>query len=157
MGGNKNAPRFETLADLLESLQPLVPLEEVQCQQAHRPVERTSRCIDRRAVKKMRSLRPTRVIVPYTRGFGPPGSCRTRSRGAGSRRPADTDIIELINALGIERPILGGFDWGGNASCVAAALWPERIRGLVSYAGYDIIDVNGWSVLDRAAIQAQLY
>ena len=69
-----------------------------------------------------------RVIAPYTRGFGP-----TRGR----------DIIQLADALGLERPILGGFDWGGNASCVAAALWPERIGGLVSYAGYDIIDVSG--------------
>src|SRR6516162_10038196 len=52
------------------------------------------------------------------------------------------DIVQLADALGLERPILGGFDWGGNASCVTAALWPERIGGLVSYAGYDVIDVS---------------
>ncbi len=57
-------------------------------------------------------------------------------------RAATPRAIQLADALGLERPILGGFDWGGNASCVAAALWPERIGGLVSYAGYDVIDVG---------------
>jgi pimeloyl-ACP methyl ester carboxylesterase len=52
------------------------------------------------------------------------------------------DIIQLADALGLDRPILGGFDWRGDASCVAAALRPERIGGLVSYAGYDVIDVG---------------
>ena len=42
--------------------------------------------------------------------------------------------------------MLGGFDWGGNASCVAAALWPDRFSGLVSYAGYDVIDLAGQRV-----------
>ncbi|KAF7519797.1 hypothetical protein G7054_g12982 [Neopestalotiopsis clavispora] len=39
------------------------------------------------------------------------------------------------------KPVIAGFDWGGVASCVVAALWPERVAGLVSYAGYDIVDV----------------
>jgi pimeloyl-ACP methyl ester carboxylesterase len=39
------------------------------------------------------------------------------------------NIDQLADGLGLERPILGGFDWGGNASCVAVALWPERIGG----------------------------
>lgn len=84
-----------------------------------------------------------RVIVPYTRGFGPTRFLSDKTPRSGQQAARGRDIVELIDALGIERPILGGFDWGGNASCVAAALWPERIGGLVSYAGYDIIDVNG--------------
>jgi pimeloyl-ACP methyl ester carboxylesterase len=63
-----------------------------------------------------------RAIAPCTRGFRP-----TRF---------------VSDDVGLERPFLGGFDWGGNASCVAATLWPERIGGLVSYAGYDVIDVS---------------
>ncbi|MET0314726.1 MAG: alpha/beta hydrolase, partial [Hansschlegelia sp.] len=62
---------------------------------------------------------------------------------SGQQAARGRDIIELADALGLDRPILCGFDWGGNASCVAAALWPERVGGLVSYAGYDIIDVDG--------------
>lgn len=61
---------------------------------------------------------------------------------SGQQAARGCDIVQLDDALGMERPILAGFDWGGNASCVAAALWPDRIGGLVSYAGYDVIDVS---------------
>ena len=83
-----------------------------------------------------------RVIVPYTRGFGPTSFLSPDSRRSGQQAARGKDIIELCEALELYKPILGGFDWGGNASCVAAALWPEQIGGLVSYAGYDIIDVT---------------
>ena len=82
-----------------------------------------------------------RVITPYTRGFGPTRFVSEDVMRSGQQAARGLDIIQLADALELERPILGGFDWGGNASCVAAALWPERIGGLVSYAGYDIIDV----------------
>jgi pimeloyl-ACP methyl ester carboxylesterase len=84
-----------------------------------------------------------RVIVPYTRGFGPTRFVADEVMRSGQQAARGADIIQLAAALGLDRPILGGFDWGGNASCAAAALWPERIGGLVSYAGYDIIDVGG--------------
>lgn len=83
-----------------------------------------------------------RVIAPYTRGFGPTRFISSATIRSGQQAARGRDIIQLADALGLVRPILGGFDWGGNASCVAAALWPERIGGLVSYAGYDIIDIN---------------
>lgn len=83
-----------------------------------------------------------RVIIPYTRGFGPTRFISAVAMRNGQQAARGLDIIQLAKALGLNRPILAGFDWGGNASCVAAALWPERIGGLVSYAGYDIIDVN---------------
>jgi len=82
-----------------------------------------------------------RIITPYTRGFGPTRFVCDKVMRSGQQAARGRDIIQLADALGLERPILGGFDWGGNASCVAAALWPERIGGLVSYAGYDIIDI----------------
>ena len=83
-----------------------------------------------------------KVIVPYTRGFGHTRFVSDDAMRSGQQAARGRDIVELADALGLERPILGGFDWGGNASCVAAALWPERIGGLVSYAGYDVIDVG---------------
>jgi pimeloyl-ACP methyl ester carboxylesterase len=83
-----------------------------------------------------------RVIVPYTRGFGPTRFVSDAVMRSGQQAARGCDIVQIADALGLERPILGGFDWGGNASCVAAALWPERIGGLVSYAGYDVIDVS---------------
>jgi pimeloyl-ACP methyl ester carboxylesterase len=83
-----------------------------------------------------------RVIAPYTRGFGPTRFLSKDAMCNGQQAARGSDIIELSDALGLGRPILGGFDWGGNASCVAAALWPEHIGGLVSYASYDIIDIQ---------------
>ena len=83
-----------------------------------------------------------RVITPYTRGFGPTRFASATVMRNGQQAARGLDIIQFAEVLGLDRPILGGFDWGGNASCVAAALWPERVGGLVSYAGYDIIDVS---------------
>jgi len=82
-----------------------------------------------------------RVIVPYTRGFGPTRFVSSNIMRNGQQAARGLDILRLSDALGLVRPILGGFDWGGNAACVAAALWPEKVAGLVSYAGYDVIDV----------------
>ena len=84
-----------------------------------------------------------RLIVPYTRGFGPTRFLSDEVMRNGQQAARGADLIQLSDALGLARPILAGFDWGGNASCVAAALWPERIGGLVSYASYDVIDVEG--------------
>jgi pimeloyl-ACP methyl ester carboxylesterase len=82
-----------------------------------------------------------RVIVPYLRGYGP-----TRFRDAGTPRSGQQaalgqDLIELMDALGIDRAVVGGYDWGGRAACIAAALHPERVLGLVSVDGYSIQDI----------------
>lgn len=82
-----------------------------------------------------------RVIRPYCRGFGPTRFRSDRTMRSGQQVARARDVIQLIDALRLSPPILGGFDWGGNASCAVAALWPERIAGLVSYAGYDVINV----------------
>jgi pimeloyl-ACP methyl ester carboxylesterase len=84
-----------------------------------------------------------RVIRPYCRGFGATRFLTDTDMRSGQQVARARDLLQLADALGRDRPILGGFDWGGNAACVAAALWPERIGGLVSYAGYDVIDVAG--------------
>lgn len=83
-----------------------------------------------------------RVIVPYTRGFGETRFLSRKTKRNAQQAARGTDIIQLSDSLGLEKPIVGGFDWGGNASCVAAAVWPEKVGGLVSYASYDVIDVK---------------
>ena len=83
-----------------------------------------------------------RVIVPYLRGFGPTRFISDDTMRSGQQAALGRDLIDLLDALGIRSAILAGYDWGGCASCVASALWPERVTGLVSYAGYDIIDVE---------------
>lgn len=82
-----------------------------------------------------------RVIVPYLRGFG-----ATRFRSADTPRSGQqgalgNDLRELMDALAIERALIAGYDWGGRAACIVAALWPERVRGLVTVNGYNIQDI----------------
>lgn len=81
-----------------------------------------------------------RVIVPYLRGHGPTRFLSSSTIRSGQQAALGSDLVSLLNSLDIEKAILAGFDWGGVASCVVTALWPERVAGLVSYAGYDIID-----------------
>ena len=77
-----------------------------------------------------------RVIVPFARGYG---TTRFRSDDTlrnGQQAVLATDVIDLMDALGIEQAILAGFDWGARSADVVAALWPERCRALVSVSGY---------------------
>ncbi|GAA2847628.1 alpha/beta hydrolase [Actinoplanes cyaneus] len=88
------------------------------------------------------TARGARVIRPYLRGFGPTRFRSAATVRSGQQAALGSDLIALVEALRLERPIIAGYDWGGLASCVAAALWPERVAGLVSMAGYDIIDIE---------------
>jgi pimeloyl-ACP methyl ester carboxylesterase len=84
-----------------------------------------------------------RVIVPYLRGFGPTRFADLATPRSGQQAALGSDVIDLMDALGIDRAILAGYDWGGRGACVAAALWPERCAGLVSVneGGYLIMDI----------------
>jgi pimeloyl-ACP methyl ester carboxylesterase len=83
-----------------------------------------------------------RVIVPYLRGHGPTRFLDAATPRSGQQAALGADVIALLDALGIERAVLAGYDWGGRAACVAAALWPERCAGLVSVNGYLIQDIS---------------
>lgn len=83
-----------------------------------------------------------RIIVPYLRGFGATRFLSPSAMRSGQQAALATDLVALLDGLSIDRAILAGFDWGGVASCAATALFPTRVAGLVSYAGYDIIDVE---------------
>ncbi|WP_328473562.1 alpha/beta hydrolase [Actinoplanes sp. NBC_00393] len=82
------------------------------------------------------------VIRPYLRGFGPTRFRSAATVRSGQQAALGSDLIALADALHLDGPIVAGYDWCGLASCVAAALWPQRITGLVSLAGYDIIDIE---------------
>ncbi len=79
-----------------------------------------------------------RVIVPYLRGYGPTRFLDPATPRSGEQAALGHDLFDLIDALDLKRPILAGYDWGGRAACVVAALWPERVGGLVSINGYNI-------------------
>jgi pimeloyl-ACP methyl ester carboxylesterase len=82
------------------------------------------------------AARGHRVLVPYLRGYG-----ATRFRHADALRngqPAAlaTDLVDFMDALGIRRATLAGFDWGARTADIVAALWPERVAALVAVSGY---------------------
>lgn len=79
-----------------------------------------------------------RVIVPYLRGFGPTRFLDPETMRSGEQAALGTDLIELIGALGLDRPIVAGYDWGGRAACVTAAVRPDLVRGLVTCGGYNL-------------------
>ena len=83
-----------------------------------------------------------RVIVPYLRGFGPTRFLSKETMRSGQQAALGHDLVDLLDALRVEHAVLAGYDWGGCGSCVASAIWPERVAGLVSYAGYDIVNVQ---------------
>jgi pimeloyl-ACP methyl ester carboxylesterase len=77
-----------------------------------------------------------RVIVPYLRGFGTTRFLSDETVRNGEQAALAVDAVALLDALGIEKAIVGGFDWGARSADVVAALWPERCSGLVSVSGY---------------------
>jgi len=79
-----------------------------------------------------------RVIVPYLRGYGPTSFVDDATPRSGEQAALGADLLALLDALGIERAVLAGFDWGGRAACIVAALWPERCIGLVSCNSYNL-------------------
>jgi len=82
-----------------------------------------------------------RVIVPYLRGHGPTRFLDSAAPRSGQQAALGADLIAFMDALGIDRAILAGYDWGGRAACIVAALRPERCAGLVSVNGYQIQDL----------------
>jgi len=97
------------------------------------------RCFD--AVVPILLAKGLRAIVPYVRGFGATRFRAPETMRSGQQGAIGQDLLELLDALGIERALLAGFDWGARAACVVAALWPERVSGLVTNCGYQIQDI----------------
>jgi len=77
-----------------------------------------------------------RVIVPYLRGFGATRFRDPARLRSGEQAAIGADVVALMDALGIRHAVLAGHNWGGRAACVAAALWPERCRGMVTVNSY---------------------
>lgn len=83
-----------------------------------------------------------RVIVPYLRGHGTTLFLSSRTFRNAQQSAIALDIIALMDALKIEKAVLAGFDWGSRTADIMAALWPERVKALVSVSGYLITNVE---------------
>ena len=79
-----------------------------------------------------------RTIVPYLRGYGGTRFRSPDTMRSGEQAAIGHDLLELLDALQIDNAVLAGFDWGARAACIVAALWPERVRGLLTCCGYQI-------------------
>jgi pimeloyl-ACP methyl ester carboxylesterase len=86
-----------------------------------------------------------RVITPFLRGFGSTRFRWAETLQSGQQAALGSDLLALMDALAIERAVLAGYDWGGRAACIVAALWPERVQGLVSGGG------DGYNIQNIAA------
>jgi pimeloyl-ACP methyl ester carboxylesterase len=94
-----------------------------------------------------------RIIVPYLRGYGPTKFLSDDTMRSGQQAALANDLIELMDALSIQKAIVGGYDWGGRACCIVSALFPERIIGLVSMAGYNIQNIAKYAEPDIPEIE----
>ena len=82
-----------------------------------------------------------RVVVPYLRGYGPTRFLSSDTPRSGEQAALGADLHALMQALGLRDAVLAGYDWGGRAACVVAALWPAQVRALVSCCGYNIQNI----------------
>jgi pimeloyl-ACP methyl ester carboxylesterase len=98
-----------------------------------------------------------RVIVPSLRGFGGTRFLRATTPRSGEQAALGADLLALMDALAIPRAVLAGYDWGGRAACVVAALWPQRCAGLVSFNSYNIQDIARGMVPDTPANEHRLW
>ncbi len=93
------------------------------------------------------------VIVPYLRGFGPTKFLSLDTIRSGQQAALANDLVALMDALFIEKAIVSGYDWGGRAACIVSALFPNRVIGLISMAGYNIQNIAKYSEPDVPEIE----
>ncbi len=94
-----------------------------------------------------------RVMVPYLRGYGPTRFRRVETPRSGQQAALGRDLADFIEALDLPRAVLAGYDWGGRAACVVAALWSQRVAGLVTMGGYNIQNIAAAGKPDAPATE----
>lgn len=94
-----------------------------------------------------------RVLVPWLRGFGPTRFLDPATPRSGQQAALGADVRDFMDALSVASAILVGYDWGGRAACVAAALWPQRVAALVAITGYAIQNIA--AAADPAAAEQE--
>jgi pimeloyl-ACP methyl ester carboxylesterase len=81
------------------------------------------------------------ALVPWLRGYGPTRFLDPATPRSGQQAALGADLRAFLDALDIDAAVLVGYDWGGRAACIVAALWPERCLGLVTIGGYNIQNI----------------
>jgi pimeloyl-ACP methyl ester carboxylesterase len=109
------------------------------------------------AVWPLLVARGANVIVPYLRGYGPTRFVDPETPRSGEQAALGADLLGLLDALQIGAAVVAGYDWGGRAACVVSALWPDRVEGLVSAGGYNILDNAGARVPAPPEVEHRLW
>jgi pimeloyl-ACP methyl ester carboxylesterase len=92
-------------------------------------------------VAPLLAKRGYRVIVPFLRGYGTTRFLSSETLRNGQQSAVAVDMIALMDALEIDKAIVAGFDWGARTAVIMAALWPQRVKALVSVSGYIIVNL----------------
>lgn len=87
-------------------------------------------------VAPLLAAKGNRVIVPFLRGYGTTRFLKADTLRNGQPSAIAVDAIALMDALEIEKAIIGGCDWGARTANIMAAIWPERVKAMVSVSGY---------------------
>ena len=103
------------------------------------------------------AARGCRVFVPYLRGFGPTRFLQADTPRSGEQAALGHDLLRLMDALAVDSAVLAGYDWGGRAACVVAALWPARCAGLLSFNSYNIQNIAAAMTPDAPANEHSLW
>jgi len=82
------------------------------------------------------------TIVPFLRGYGTTRFLSADTLRNGQQSAIAVDVLALMDALGVQKAIVAGFDWGARTADIMAALWPERCKGIVSVSGYLIVNLE---------------
>jgi pimeloyl-ACP methyl ester carboxylesterase len=79
-----------------------------------------------------------RTLAPYLRGHGPTRFRDPRAARTAQQAALGQDVIDFADALRLPRFAVTGYDWGGRAAAIVAALHADRVRAAVLVAGYTI-------------------
>jgi len=113
------------------------------------------RCYD--AVAPVLAQDGCRVIVPYLRGYGLTRFRNAQTLRSGQQAALAQDLLDLLDALALPKAALLGYDWGGRAACIVAALYPERVHCLVTGSGYNIHDIAAMALPEVPADEYRLW
>lgn len=99
-----------------------------------------------------------RVIAPYLRGYGPTTFLSPTTPRSAEQAALGKDIIDLMDAVGIDKAIFAGYDWGTVAVNAAAAIWPNRCSGMVAANSYLIQNrQTAWAIATPASLATKWY
>ena len=98
-----------------------------------------------------------RVITPYLRGFGSTRFIDHDTPRSGQQAALAFDVLALMDALDVQQAVLAGYDWGGRAACIVAALHPSRVTGLVTGNGYNVQNIRAATLPVDPAAEARLW